>query len=178
VNAARHAGVVYELGGVWSNEDPTVRAVLAYEHLRRGESVLRSQAALAARFADGLMTSKADMVSWGDIVWPFDGKPAWMDALHRMGVGQREYIRSLLMNKESLVNPGRVSISTIHQAKGGECDNVLVLGDVGKRVENSFWADMDAELRVWYVAFSRAKENLFFVQPKQQNAMSSLISAF
>lgn len=174
VSAARRAGVVYEIGGMWSNEDPTVQAILAYERLRKGERVLYSMAQLAGKYSQGYIPIRQEYVTWDDVIWPFEGHPDWMDALHHMGIEQREYIRACLKNGESLTRPGRVRISTIHQSKGGEGDNVLVLGDMGRRVENNFWADMDAELRVWYVAMSRARHNLFMVQPRTQTPLQPL----
>lgn len=177
IDHARRAGVVYEYQGKWSNQDTAVRAVLAYEALRSGRAVPRPLALLAACHARSHVASKQDLVSWEDVLWPFEAsvRPDWMSALSSIGVEQREYIRLLRKNGESLTQPGRVRISTIHQAKGGECDNVVVLTDLGRKVENSFWADRDAELRVWYVALSRAKQNLFLVQPSHVSGLQGVM---
>lgn len=59
---------------------------------------------------------------------------------------------------------GRVSVSTIHRAKGGEADNVLLLTDVAQRTWEGI--DTDDEHRVWYVAVTRARENLYIVNPQ------------
>lgn len=175
IRAARHQGVIYSWNGSWSNQDPTVKAVLAYEALRRGDKISRSVAALAAKFAGAALIKQADAIGWEDIKWPFESRPDWMKALFRIGVEQREYIRAVRRHGESLNDPGRVRISTIHGAKGAESENVLVLGDWSARVENSFWGSVDQELRVWYVALSRAKEKLFITQPQRFSALHEIL---
>lgn len=60
-----------------------------------------------------------------------------------------------------------VEISTIHQSKGTEADTVIVALDVVKRTyQESRLPDMiEEERRVWYVAMTRTKKNLYFLQP-------------
>lgn len=58
----------------------------------------------------------------------------------------------------------RISVSTIHRAKGGEADNVLLLSDTTRRTFEEI--DTDDEHRVFYVAVTRARENLYIVQPQ------------
>lgn len=171
IQQCEQAGVVYKYGDKWSNDTDAMKAVLVYETLRRGESVRRSLAELACRYADGFIVNNNQEVNWGSIVWPFSGQPDWMTALIRLSVPERQYIRALRANGESLTQPGRIKISTIHAAKGGESENVAVLTDIGRRVENGYWADQDSELRVWYTAFSRARERLFVIHPKNDNAL-------
>lgn len=162
----RNQGVVYQLDHTWSNQTHEVRAVVAYERLRRGESIQGTRAALLSRYIPGLEhVPKQDSVSWVDVKWPFEGMPDWMDALTALGYEQREYIRKMRKNNESLVNPGRVVISTIHGVKGGEADNVLMLPDTSKRIEDSLHIDQDAERRVWYVGASRARHVLNISRP-------------
>jgi len=62
-----------------------------------------------------------------------------------------------------LDQPIHTRISTIHQAKGKEADTVIVDLKMSARGERSIYTGdraRDAELRCWYVAFTRAKENL------------------
>lgn len=54
----------------------------------------------------------------------------------------------------------RVVLSTIHQAKGREADRVVVDLAVTPRVERGWDTNPDAELRVWYVAVTRARKEL------------------
>lgn len=165
IDLCRHLGVVYWFGDKWSNQTDTVQAVLVYENMRQGHPVSRQQAELACKFTGGYLAKPSDNVKWTDILWPFNGTPDWMDGMRHLSVTDRQYIRNLRANGESLTKPGRIKISTIHAAKGGECENVAVLSEMGRRVESSYWADQDSELRVWYTAFSRAKERLFVIDP-------------
>jgi superfamily I DNA/RNA helicase len=59
-----------------------------------------------------------------------------------------------------LFAPLNTKLSTIHQAKGTEADNVVVDLTITQRVAEGIIANRDAELRVWYVAFSRTKDTL------------------
>lgn len=51
-------------------------------------------------------------------------------------------------------------LSTIHTAKGTEADNVIADLTITQRVAEGIMVNRDAELRVWYVAFSRTKDSL------------------
>jgi superfamily I DNA/RNA helicase len=60
-----------------------------------------------------------------------------------------------------------VEISNIHEAKGTEADTVVVCLDVIKRtyVESRAPDKIEEERRVWYVALTRTKKNLIFLEP-------------
>ena len=60
-----------------------------------------------------------------------------------------------------------VDISSIHAAKGTEADTVVVCLDVAKRtyLESRNPEKIEEERRVWYVAMTRTKRNLIFLQP-------------
>ena len=88
----------------------------------------------------------------------------WHEAFDRIGIQEREYLISCLRKEEKITSP-RVKLSTIHAAKGGESDNVIVLTDIA----NSSWVEMgrnpEGENRTFYVAVTRTRENLHIVQP-------------
>lgn len=66
-------------------------------------------------------------------------------------------------NAVDLDQPINTRISTIHQAKGQEAKTVIVDLKMSTRGLNEIYAGdraRDAEYRVWYVAYTRAKENL------------------
>jgi DNA helicase II / ATP-dependent DNA helicase PcrA len=169
-SVCRAQGVVYQMDGTWSNQTPDVRAVVNYERLRRGEPLPGVRVEALAKYIPGLndVRRKSEML-WDDVPWPFEGKPDWMNALTALGTDEREYIRTLRMNGESLVNQGRVVLSTIHGIKGGEADNVVLSPDTSARVTRGIQADPDAEARVWYVATSRARHNLMIAEPTNPN---------
>ena len=88
----------------------------------------------------------------------------WMAILKGLPPDEREYLRSCLRNGEKFTDKPRITISTIHQSKGGEADNVVLITDMGKLSWDNLGSD--EENRVWYVALTRARENLYLVQPR------------
>lgn len=92
-------------------------------------------------------------------------KIEWFKVFNLISLSEKEYILELLKNKVDLFKEPNISVSTIHQAKGGEADNVILFTDVSY----STWKDIntDDEHRVWYVAVTRAKKKLFIVVPKK-----------
>lgn len=62
-----------------------------------------------------------------------------------------------------------VRLMTIHSAKGREADNVVVYLNVPKTVSDTLrYDDSDIEIKVFYVAITRAKQNLYLYQDKKQ----------
>jgi DNA helicase-2/ATP-dependent DNA helicase PcrA len=59
-----------------------------------------------------------------------------------------------------------VKLSTIHGAKGGEADNVLLLTDLSSKFAGEYHNNPDAIHRLFYVGITRAKQNLHIVMPK------------
>ena len=61
-------------------------------------------------------------------------------------------------------------MSTIHAAKGGEEDNVILSLHQGSKVQKSIRLSVDKqdeEHRVWYVGISRARNNLYKSKAKK-----------
>ena len=67
-------------------------------------------------------------------------------------------------------SPTKAFISTIHGIKGGESDNVVVISDISYKTWRKFNVEPDDEHRVFYVAITRAKKNLFLLQPETKNS--------
>ena len=75
------------------------------------------------------------------------------------------YIREMLSNGEELRKDPRVKLSTIHSAKGGEADNVLLILDNTKTIREALEKStdkQDEEHRVWYVGVTRTKQNSIY----------------
>ena len=70
------------------------------------------------------------------------------------------------LSDEDITKKPRIKISTIHAAKGGECDNVLLTTDMNIKTYNSYQKDSDDEQRVFYVGATRAKEELHVLLPQ------------
>ena len=82
------------------------------------------------------------------------------------------YIREMLSHKEQLSKNARVKLSTIHSAKGGEADNVLLILDNTKTIREALEKSQDKadeENRVWYVGVTRTKQNLYILTPTQED---------
>jgi superfamily I DNA/RNA helicase len=73
---------------------------------------------------------------------------------------EREYFIAARRRGETLVNKPRIKISTIHGAKGGEADNVLLMTDLAPRTFNEMQANYDNECRVFYVGVTRTRNDL------------------
>ena len=58
-----------------------------------------------------------------------------------------------------------IEVTTIHATKGREADNVVILPDMTHKTYQGMLKDMDNEHRVFYVAATRAKQNLYIHAP-------------
>ena len=95
-------------------------------------------------------------------------KEYWYDLFEGIPVSERSYIRAMLRRGEKITKDPRIKLSTIHAAKGGEADNVILLTDISNRIYKSYQQNPDDESRVFYVGLTRAKENLFLIEPQTQ----------
>ena len=87
---------------------------------------------------------------------------SWWDVLN-VTEQQRIYITSALRRGESiLVGTPRIRISTIHRSKGGEADNVALLLETPKIIQEI--GDKDSEHRVFYVGATRARKQLHVIE--------------
>ena len=80
------------------------------------------------------------------------------------------YIREMLRQEEELNTDARVQLSTIHSAKGGQADNVLLILDNTKTIREATEKSddkHDEEHRVWYVGVTRTKQNLYIMAAKE-----------
>ena len=101
----------------------------------------------------------------------------WYNLFTRADQDECFYIRTMLANGEKLSQEPRIEVSTIHAAKGGECENVILVLDNAKKIRDSIENNIekaDEEHRVWYVGATRAKENLYILKPKKERYGYSL----
>ena len=71
-------------------------------------------------------------------------------------------------------NP-QILVSTIHHVKGGEAKNVAVMLDTTRKTKGNVFCDIDEELRILYVAVTRAKENLFLIDSTNGDGYDNII---
>jgi superfamily I DNA/RNA helicase len=142
------------LGVVFTYKQELSVDLTLYTAIKRYEGY-RKQGAVAAIKSDTYLQLKLkkDVSEFGP----------WYDVME-IPLEESNYYRNLFKNKAD-VNKSAIHVDTIHGVKGGEADNVIVSLDITRSVNNAIQTPgaMDAELRVLYVAFTRAKKNLRIV---------------
>ena len=93
-------------------------------------------------------------------------KDVWYKAFAGLDTETENYIRNMLANDEKISQTPRITLSTIHGAKGGEADNVLLLPDITKAAVEKDDRDPDELHRLFYVGVTRAKKSLHILEPK------------
>jgi len=160
-----------------SNEQDLHTAATAWEHLRQGQLVSYKQIESISK----QMTSK----NWhkkkikGMAKESFYGidqlvrdyglqiKTVWFEAFDDAGQTKVDYLRKMRKNGEKLNEKPRIELSTIHAAKGGESENVVLLTDLTENTLKGYERNPDDENRLFYVGATRTKENLHLVEPKK-----------
>ena len=125
------------------------RAIKNYERWRKGEELLEEH-----------IKDIKDYI--GNVKW--NKNKGWFEEFSLAHDDDKEYLVRLFENKENLDEPSRIWISTIHAIKGGEQDNVILCLDLGDKIIKAMSQSQDKadeEHRVWYVAYTRAKNNLY-----------------
>jgi DNA helicase-2/ATP-dependent DNA helicase PcrA len=87
----------------------------------------------------------------------------WHEAMDKIPDGDRAYITALLRRGEKFNAKPRIRLSTIHGAKGGEAQNVVILPDLTAAALESVGDDLH---RVFYVGVTRALQNLYILEPE------------
>jgi len=87
----------------------------------------------------------------------------WHEAMDKIPDGDRAYITALLRRGEKFNAKPRIRLSTIHGAKGGEAQNVVILPDLTAAALESSGDDLH---RVFYVGVTRALQNLYILEPE------------
>jgi DNA helicase-2/ATP-dependent DNA helicase PcrA len=114
-------------------------------------------------------TARADIIEYIGEKRELTKDLKWFECFDNASAEDKIYIRLMLSNKEKLSDDARIKISTIHAAKGGECENVIVVLDNAKKIREAVTKSVikrDEEHRVWYVGCTRAKRNLYLMRAK------------
>ena len=177
----RGNGVLFERNGIPSLSPLMIKAVVDWERLRKGQALgfMDIQGIYkylgSTRVARGFKTFKGDVDvleytiedlkrSYGLLT-----DAVWHDALERIAEDKREYLRAVLRRGFKVSTANRIRLSTIHGAKGGEADNVLVMMDLSPKFAKEYAVNADNIHRLFYVAITRAKKTLHLVLPKQED---------
>ena len=92
----------------------------------------------------------------------------WYEAFDAAPRRDIQYLRKMRKNGEKLNEAPRITLSTIHGAKGGEAENVVLLTDLSLNTMKSYEQNPDDENRLFYVGATRTKEHLHIIEPKQK----------
>ena len=90
----------------------------------------------------------------------------WFESFEGLDTITENYIRNMRANGEKINKNPRIIMSTIHGAKGGEADKVLLMQDVTNAALETFSHDPDELHRLFYTGATRAKKELHVLDPK------------
>lgn len=174
-------GLLFERHGQRSISEGILSAVLGWENLRRGKElpfpvVKNVYKYLGSDFIKhgykGLRLADQNGVYSMERLKQEQGLLApdiiWHEALLKISEDKRDYIIALLRRGTKLTGNIPIKLSTIHGAKGGEADNVLLLGDLSTRFAKEYERNADDVNRLLYVGITRAKQSLHYVLPKNE----------
>lgn len=154
-------------------------AIRSWERLRKGAAIagyeaeavyaqLRSGSGVA-RGVKGTITFDPEQQYTTQTLREQHGLKAtgiWHDALEGIALDTREYYLTAMRSGAKLHATPNIRISTIHGAKGGEADNVVLLTDMARRTYQHYQQEPDDENRVFYVGMTRAKQRLTLVDAR------------
>jgi len=90
----------------------------------------------------------------------------WFESFEGLDTLTENYIRNMRANGEKINKNPRIIMSTIHGAKGGEADKVLLMQDLTNAALETFSHDPDELHRLFYTGATRAKKELHVLDPK------------
>jgi DNA helicase-2/ATP-dependent DNA helicase PcrA len=173
-------GLLFERHGQRSVSENILTAVLGWEKLRKGGEVPFPVVKLVYKYLDGdhikhghKMLRTADTTAMYSLFLLKEkhgllSEEIWHKALTKISEDRRDYLVSLLRRNTRLTGHVPIKLSTIHGAKGGEADNVLLLCDLSTRFAKDYDKNSDDINRLLYVGITRAKQSLHLVLPKNE----------
>ena len=175
----RSEGIIYEWRGHSSVSGSILEAVRIWETLRRGEEVLAEEVKRVYEYMSsgkgykrgykqlpGVPPAQPVTVGWLRESGGLLRDDIWHQALDRIPPEETAYLLRARQQGETTTGKPRVRLSTIHGAKGGEAEHVVLLRDVADRTYQETQLNPDDEARVWYVAITRARTALTIVAPQ------------
>jgi hypothetical protein len=143
-----------------------VRAL--YGFLRSGPDVRRG-------FKTAVGLDDDDLVAYDDLcrdiglLVPID--QPWSAALSKLPEAHRVYLSAIENRGQTFEGKPRVTLSTIHGAKGGEAQNVILYTDLSYASTRETFASQEGSddlHRTFYVGITRTKDRLFLVLPRSE----------
>lgn len=173
-------GLLFERHGQRSVPESVLVAVLGWEKLRKGGEVPFHVVKTIYKYLD------ADAVKHGHKTLRTASPEAsytmaklkeeqglltdviWHEALTKIAEDKRHYLVAMLKRGTRITGHVPIKLSTIHGAKGGEADNVLLLSDLSTKFAKEYDKNSDDINRLFYVGITRAKQTLHIVLPKNE----------
>jgi superfamily I DNA/RNA helicase len=173
-------GLLFERHGQRSVSENVLIAVLGWEKLRKEGEVPYHVLKMIYKYMDSSLikhghkmlrtASTADSFSLQKLI-DHHGlltTDIWHKVLTKISEDRRDYLVSLLRRNTRLTGHVPIKLSTIHGAKGGEADNVLLLSDLSTKFSKDYDKNSDDINRLLYVGITRAKQTLHIVLPKNE----------
>ena len=126
---------------------------------------------VATGFKTGKLLHSEDKYSLKDCIDKYGllTDKVWYDSFEGLDTFTENYIRNMRANGEKINANPRIKMSTIHGAKGGEANKVLILQDLTNSALETFQNDPDELHRLFYTGTTRTKKELHIVDPKDFN---------
>jgi DNA helicase-2/ATP-dependent DNA helicase PcrA len=159
------AGVPHVLHGRNSLARPAFAAVAAWKALQEGQKVPATMVAALRRYARVEAPVRPDgHVHPEDLVFEagHPGLAAGWEIALALPPESAAQVRAVLRAGHALTGTPKVRVVTVHAAKGLEADNVLL--DCAPNTRRD--AVAEEEVRLWYVAVTRARRRLVLLRPE------------
>jgi superfamily I DNA/RNA helicase len=167
----RDMGIYFQIKGRKSFKATLFRSILNYIRWQKGELLSLSEVKDVLEYSPLLVTDSPTEERLYDLKeFGFDLHAPWYDVF-TVDPEECLYVREMLRNGEKLSKDARVKLSTIHSAKGGQAENVLLILDNTKTIREATQKSPDKEdeeNRVWYVGVTRTLQNLYIMSAKKE----------
>ncbi len=173
-------GVLFERNGIRSIGESTIEAVYAWEALRKGKEIGSREIKALYTYLGSEGIGRGFRKFVGDPEQSYslerlraegglvaDDRP-WYESLTKLSDANRVYIRAALRRGQSLRGTPRIRLSTIHGAKGGEADHVIIITDLSSQFTREQEVNPDDINRLYYVGLTRTRKSLHIVYPQDQ----------
>ena len=174
--------VLYRKGFYYKNKFKKTKeqnlhmAAIDWEHLRQGQLLSYDQLLKISSYmtSEKFNKQKIKGMAKGSFYgidqltkdYGLNTKDPWFESFDNASTREVSYLRKMRRNGEKLNEKPRIELSTIHAAKGGESQNVVLLTDLSKNTMKSYERNADDENRLFYVGATRTKEHLHIISPK------------